>query len=337
MSTTAVGAVYNQTLNNNMDLTFSVDIATDKDITDVGIKNVLDMSSPYKGLFFNIDASKNITFKYSNTNSVAIASTVADGTYYFRIRVTNYNVALKTGDVSVWYKTSDPGTSWGTATTTANSVNLNYTWNLGIFTSGSTTKNSNTLKNLFYINGGQIGTVLLSDIYNLVFDLETKEWSEYTNFTSSIKQSPIEYMSPSKDRTLNSAQYLGCQYTSQVALYTANNNFIGVFNQKGTTKDSSEFYIQSNAFNLETPNKKILREFYADFTPTDAVVTLYLQNDVNFGSDLTSIMSVRSGWNTVPRIYRGRQFKYGLKTTESDEFQLKQIGLRFDDLGQKAF
>lgn len=337
MSVPVTSAFYNPVVKNNLDLTFQIDVADNKDSVHCGIKNVLDMSTPNKGCYISVDGSKNITFNYSDTSSSSLGTTVANGTYYFRIRMTNYSVTSKTGTVDVWYKTSNPSGSWGTATLSTSDVDLDFTWYMGIFTSGSETKESYKMKNLFYINGGQIGTVLLSDVYNLVYDLKTKEWSEYSIFSGSIKQFPIEYMSPSKDRSLNSAQYLGCQYTSQVALYTDTNNYIGVFNQKGTTKDDSDMYLLSNPFNIDTPNNKILRKFYIDYTPTDAVVSLHLQNEDDFGDAVTSIMSVRSGWNTVPRTYRGRQFKWGITTKEDSEFQLKQVGFEFDDLGPKAF
>lgn len=337
MTITAAGAYYNNAVPNNIDLTFQLEIESGKDTLHAGIKNVLDMSTPNKGLYIVADASNNIDFHYSDTSHTNLATGAANGTYYFRIRVTNYNVTTKTGNVDVWYKTSDPGTSWGTASLSGTGVDLDYTWYLGAFSNGSLTTTSHILKNLFYINGGQIGTIQLSDIYNLIYDIETKEWSEYSNFNSTIKQYPIEYMSPSKDRSLNSAQYLGCQYTTQVALYTDGDNYIGVFNQKGTVKDTSDMYLLSNPFNIGTPNVKILRKFYIDYTPADAVVSLHMQNDTEFDDAVTSIMSVRSGWNTLPRTYRGRQFKWGVTTKEETEFQLKQIGFEFDDLGPKAF
>ena len=337
MSILSAGSFSTDLVKNNMDLTFEVDVSTSKTETHIGIKDNKDMTTPNSGLYIKIDTSKNITFHTTDTSSTAIASGVADGTYYFRIKVSNYIVESKTGNIDFWYKTSNPNGTWGTATTTINSVDLDYTWYLGMFSTSSDTLNSQTLKNLFYINGGAIGETKLSDIYNLVFNLENKEWSEYALFSETIKQFPIEYMSPSKDRSLNSAQYLGCQWTTQVALYTNANNYMGVFNQKGSTKDNTKMYVLSNPFNIGTPNKKILRRFYADYYPQDAIVSLHLQGESDFGNDTTSILTIQSGWNKLPRTYRDRQFKWGFTTLEDTEFQFKQFGFEFDDLGHRAF
>jgi hypothetical protein len=96
-------------------------------------------------------------------------------------------------------------------------------------------------------------------------------------------------------------------------------------------------YVLSNPFNIGTPNKKILRRFYADYYPQDAIVSLHLQGESDFGNDTTSILTIQSGWNKLPRTYRDRQFKWGFTTLEDTEFQFKQFGFEFDDLGHRAF
>lgn len=319
---------------NNSEFTFQSTVDNSYSLiadTRFGIFN--DMTTPTK--FFSIDIEDDLTCKFRTNAATTTFGTLTNLTkYYFRIVVTDYSIAAKTATISYWVKATDPAGSWGIADLTVTGADFNFTPKIGMVASGFSQK----IENFLYDENAVAISVLLADIHNLIFDVNTKEWTEYSvRNSSNVKTNTIEYMSSARDKLFNTIQFVGCQYTTTVGLYTDTNNFIGCYNQRGITKDNSKMYLLSNPFNFESPNKKILRQFYIDFYPITATVYLYLQNDVDFASIPTVAMTIRSGWNTLPRTFRGRQFKWGLLTTNATEFQLKQVGFEFDDLGSKAF
>ena len=138
-------------------------------------------------------------------------------------------------------------------------------------------------------------------------------------------------------RLFNTAQYFGCQYVSSPGDYADGNNYIGIYNQKGTTKDDTEALIESNDFNINSNNLKFLKRFYVKMTTPTTTVNLYLMKEEDFDADdWGSAIELSNGWNTLPRTFKSRRFKYKITTEEETEFALQQIGFDFVDLGVDA-
>lgn len=180
------------------------------------------------------------------------------------------------------------------------------------------TKNRNYV---YFCFTGYNNTTAATSYYKYIFDLESSQWTESVD-------NPIVYPASNKDYLGNNqAIFLGMGADSTVY----NWNQIG-------SHTSSSIYVQSNDMDLETDNMKILRRVYLEYessgTPT---FNLYIDDAVpGCGTGASDAIPIVQGWNTLPRIYRCRYFKYRIESTSSLSSEIFNLVWEYEDLGPYA-